>query len=333
MSTSSVLYPFSYDSVIYAAQKGDIKNADEQMRTIVVNSPDDADVLYDAGVLAHQLNNANQAAAYFARSANCAHDDKDLCFRAHFNAGNAYVDTKDLKAALLEYDAALKIDPDNEYARHNHDKVKQMLQEQEQKQDQQNDKNDQQDDKDKEQDQQDKKDQKNDQNQSGNENDQQQDQDNSSENGSDQKSDQQSKGDKGESSKKDSNREQGKQQGDADKHDQNPGKKKERDGNQGLDDKSQDTQDKREPQQSKQHGKTPEQEKTNDKNSIASQGEQGQASPEADQTEIDKCAEKINDPWLLGILNEQEAHDKEVNKKLMEARIRQHGGKNGQNCW
>ena len=41
----------------------------------------------------------------------------------------------------------------------------------------------------------------------------------------------------------------------------------------------------------------------------------------------------IHDPWLLNILNNQELHDKAVNKQLMEAKIRQHGGKNGQNCW
>jgi len=41
----------------------------------------------------------------------------------------------------------------------------------------------------------------------------------------------------------------------------------------------------------------------------------------------------IDDPWLLDILNNQELRDKAINKKLMEAKVRQHGGKNGQNCW
>ena len=41
----------------------------------------------------------------------------------------------------------------------------------------------------------------------------------------------------------------------------------------------------------------------------------------------------IDDPWLLNVLNNQELKDKAINKQLMEAKVRQHGGKNGQNCW
>src|SRR5690349_9477432 len=131
-----LMYPLSYDFAIRKAQQGDIKSADEQMRKIMVNCPDDADVLYDAGVVAHQLNNYNQATAYFARAAQCA-SDKGLQFRCNFNAGNASVDSKDLKMALEYYDKALAIESNNEYARHNRDRVVQMLQEQENQQNQQ----------------------------------------------------------------------------------------------------------------------------------------------------------------------------------------------------
>ena len=43
--------------------------------------------------------------------------------------------------------------------------------------------------------------------------------------------------------------------------------------------------------------------------------------------------EKLQDPWLVNILQKQEDMDKATNKQLMEAKIRQHGGKNGQNSW
>ena len=43
--------------------------------------------------------------------------------------------------------------------------------------------------------------------------------------------------------------------------------------------------------------------------------------------------EKLQDPWLMNILQKQEEQDKTTNKKLMEAKIRQNGGKDGQNSW
>jgi len=378
-------HPFSYDSVIYTAQNGDIKAADQQMRSIVVNSPDDADVLYDAGVLAHQLNNYSQAAAYFNRAAQCAADrDKDLCFRAHFNAGNAYVDNKDLKLALQHYDEALVIDPESEYARHNRDRVAQMLQEQEQQKnnEQKNDQQDQKDDKDQqdknEQNKDDQSGDKNDQQENNNddqqqENDQQQSND-SQKNGSDQKS----KGKQGKSSDQDSKRKQGTEQGDTDKDQRNSGNDEKRNREQELDKKSERAQNEREKQQGKQHEKAPQEEKkenkTKSKDSIPSDGKQEQqknasaadvqkandmSNDESDdesdeafrphlhssngdpneENEIgDKALAKSEaldslDPWLRGVLDNQELQDKAVNKKLMEARIHQHGGKNGQNCW
>lgn len=359
LSSSSTIHPFSYDSAMYAAQKGDIKSADEQMRSIVTNSPDDADVLYDAGVLSAQLNNHSQAAAYFSRSAQCTHDDKDLCIRAHFNAGNAFVDTKDLKRALEHYDQALKIDADNEYVRHNRDRVAQMLQQEEQKQQQQdqeknNDQQDQKDNQDQQQDdsssakasadkQQNEDGQHDEQDQSGDENDQQQGneqqqkQNQKEDSGSGKKSDKQSKGEQGKDSKNGSDGEQGKQQRDADKGQQNATKDEKRNSDQGLDEKSEGAGDKGEKQESKQHGKTPEEQNKEEQseNSISSQGNQAQADVSGDALAESEALAKLDalDPWLQGILNDQELRDKEVNKRLMEAQIRQHGGKNGQNCW
>src|SRR5260221_10827227 len=135
---ASPVYPLAYDSAIYKAQKGNWQDAHSALNSIVTDNPDRADVMYDAGVAAYNLGNRSQAATCFTRAAECS-NNKNIAFCAHFNAGNTYVDEKKLERALAEYDKALAIEPDNEYARHNRDRVKQMLQEKQNK-DQQQDK-------------------------------------------------------------------------------------------------------------------------------------------------------------------------------------------------
>ena len=134
----NTLYPFSYDTAVYKAQKGNWQDAHVALNNIVTHNPDRADVVYDAGVVAYNLGNKCQAATCFARAAECS-TDKNIALCAHFNAGNLYVDEKKLEHALEEYDKALSIEPDNQYARHNRDRVAQMLQEQQQQKDNQQD--------------------------------------------------------------------------------------------------------------------------------------------------------------------------------------------------
>src|SRR5229473_8594787 len=119
-NTFNLIHSFSYDSAIYTAQKGNWKDAHAALNSMITHNPDSADVIYDAGVTAYNLGNHCQAATCFMRAAHCGADN-DICFRGHFNAGNAYVDQKNLKSALEQYDKALAIEPDNEYARHNRD--------------------------------------------------------------------------------------------------------------------------------------------------------------------------------------------------------------------
>lgn len=351
--TSFSLYPLSYDNAAYAAQKGKWKDAHEKLNSILVDAPDRADVLYDAGVAAYNLGNKCQAATCFARAAECS-ADKNIAFCAHFNAGNTYVDEKELEQALVEYDKALAIESDNEYARHNRDRVAQMLQEQEKQQE--NKQDDQQQNKDQEkneQNQDDKQDQ--DKQQKDKQDGQQDSQDSSSaeasadrqnqkQNGNDKKDGQQNQnGNDTQNEKNDSSQDElsNKQsQGDSDQRDaannskdtqrQEYGKnKKERhqnstndkkgDGKNEFDKQSQDAQKEGNEQQRDKHGTTPGQQNiSDDKDNLSAQEGQEQA---------------ITDPWLLRILNDQEMLDKTVNKQLMEAKIRQHGGKNGQNCW
>jgi Ca-activated chloride channel family protein len=340
-------YSSSYDSAIYKAQKGNWQDAHVALNNIITHNPDKADVVYDAGVAAYNLGNKCQAATCFARAAERS-TDKNIAFRAHFthfNAGNTYVDEKDLKSALKEYDKALAIEPDNEYARHNRDRVAEMLKEEEKQQEQQNKDDEKKDDQDKQKNQ-DQQNQNGDgqQNQDKQNNQDQQQQngdDQKSENGNDKKDGQQNQKGNDQKQKSDSSHDESsndQSQGDSQQRDaadgkdtqrQEHGNKKEqqqnsandqkRDGKNELDKQSQGTQGERDKKQGDEHGTAPEkQQESNDKSSVSSEGDQEQV---------------INDPWLLNVLNNQEMHDKAINKQLMEAKIRQHGGKNGQNCW
>jgi Ca-activated chloride channel homolog len=331
---ASPAYPFSYDSAIYKAQKGNWQDAHSALNNIIIHNPDNADAVYDAGVAAYNVGNKCQAATCFKRAAECS-GDKNICFRAHFNAGNMYVDEKNLKAALAEYDKALAIEPDNEYARHNRDRVKQMLQEEEKKKDQKEE------DEQEEKDQQDKQDQ-NKQNQKQDGNDQQnqsqkgddqksksgdgkqkdgkqQKNDSSSDESNDESSDQKTEGDR--EQQKDAAQQRAEHGNDKKEEQKNSGKNEKRNNKDELDKQSQNAQKEGKEQQGDKHGTTPQQANVSEHN-------KSNVSPEDGQEQA------IADPWLLKILNNQEMHDKAVNKQLMEAKIRQHGGKNGQqNCW
>lgn len=334
----NLAYSFSYDSAIYAAQKGNWQDAHATLNSIVTNKPDNADVVYDAGVAAYTLGSFSQAAAYFVRAAELAHHDKNLQFRAHFNAGNACVDDKNLPCALEQYDKALALEPDNEHARHNRDRVAQMLEQQEQQQQKENDQKDDQKKDDKQE--KDKQDQNGDdqqqQNQSGD--DKQDNNQQGNEQSGDQKdkqnegSDKKSQGEQGDNADGDSDDTQRKEHGNKKQQQKNSEDNKKRNGNQELDKKTKDQQSKPKNQQGNEHNKTPEKQNITDNKSNASSaaGQDGQADGDDKKGEI-----ALNDPWLLQVLNNQEQKDKAINKQLMEAKVRQHqqGGKNGQNCW
>lgn len=342
LSKGILIYPSSYDFASYKAQRGEWEDAHARLNNVIIDNPDKADVLHDAGVVAHKLGNAGQAVACFTRAADCAHDD-NLRFGAHFKAGNAFVDNKGLQDALEQYDKALGIKPGDEYARHNRDRVAQMLKEQEQQKDddKKDEQKDDQDKNDEEKDKQDKQDQQN-QDKKDNGNDEQsgddkqgndeQDGDQSKQQGNDKKqdkSDKKSQGDErddAESGEKDAQR---KEHGNKEQRQKKPADDKKRNGDHELDKKSDSEHGKGDKQQGNKHNKAPEkQNETNDASNVALQDgqEQGKDDDQFGMT-------GITDPWLLNILNNQELQDKAINKKLMEAKVSQHGGKNGQNCW
>src|SRR5579864_4055935 len=83
------LYSFVYDKATYAAQNGDWQKAYEQLNRLLVDNPDRADIAYDAGVAAYNLQQFPHAQAYFLRAAELA--PADFACKGYYNAGNASV--------------------------------------------------------------------------------------------------------------------------------------------------------------------------------------------------------------------------------------------------
>ena len=131
LSSVTLLHSFFYDGATYTAQKGDWKQAHEKFNKLLVDNPDNAEIAYDAGVVAYNLQHFSHAQAYFLRAAEQTLSPEFAC-RAYYNAGNACVELKDLKTALEHYDKALAKNPSDQYVKHNRDKVAEMLKQQEQ---------------------------------------------------------------------------------------------------------------------------------------------------------------------------------------------------------
>ncbi len=125
---------WSYSRATSAAQKGDWKNTQECIRSLLVDEPDRPDLLYDAGVTAYKLKEFEKANAYFSAVTEQESAEKELKKQAHFNGGNTKVALHKLEDALAAYEQALAIDSDDQKARHNRDKVKEMLEQQKQQQ-------------------------------------------------------------------------------------------------------------------------------------------------------------------------------------------------------
>lgn len=322
LSAPQLMFSFSYDAASHAAQKGDWQNAYAIFGSLIVNDPDNAQLLHDAGVAAYKLSNFSQAKACFLRSAELAQDD-DLRFDAYFKAGNVCVDDKDLSGALELYDKALKIKPDDKYARHNHDHVAQMLQ---------NENQDKQDKQDKQQNEEKNEERSEEQDKDKSDNEQDKQQQQNEKQGDDKSADeseQQPQGNERNDTENGDDNAQRKKHGDDKQREKKSANNQQRNSEHKLDEKSESAQEDRQKQQSNEHGKAPEKQhetnETTDKNNVASQELQEQGKND------DMHA--INDPWLLNILNSQEEQDKLINKQLMEAKVRQHGGKNAQNLW
>lgn len=134
---------FMYDRAAYAAQQGDWNRSAQLLAQKLVDKPHNPTLLYDAGVAAYRCGEHAQAVTYFERAAAEKTVLPDVQEKAYFNAGNAYVALHELKKAINSYEKALELDPHDEHARHNLEKVKKMLEEEQKKKQQQNQSDDQ----------------------------------------------------------------------------------------------------------------------------------------------------------------------------------------------
>lgn len=147
---SHSIYPlFQHDRAVVATQRGDLLHAEQLMNQVVVDKPHDAQTLYDAGVVAYKQGKYQQAQAYFTNAAKQSGSARHqvLLEKALFNQGNSNVKLNNLQQALTDYESVLKLNAQNEKARHNLEIVKKMLEEQQrqkqEEQKQQEDKRDQ----------------------------------------------------------------------------------------------------------------------------------------------------------------------------------------------
>jgi len=127
-----------YDFASHAAQQENWEQAQKLLSTLLIDSPDRADLLYDLGIIFNQNGDLQQACTYFSRAAAACEGVSDkLCEQAHFNAGNARVALDELEDAIEQYEKVLAINPTNKFAQHNLDKVKDMLKKKQEEQEEQ----------------------------------------------------------------------------------------------------------------------------------------------------------------------------------------------------
>ena len=114
------------------SQNGNWPEATAQLKKVLTDQPDRADILYDSGIAAYKNAEFDKALAYFNKAGDIANAPQELREQAYFNAGNAQVQLKQLQEAIDSYDKALALNPDHEKAKHNKKVVKKMLEQQKQ---------------------------------------------------------------------------------------------------------------------------------------------------------------------------------------------------------
>ncbi len=329
---------FSYDLATYDAQQGNWKQAKEKLSKAIVDAHDKVDLLYDTGVASYQLGDFTQAKAYFCQAAACEDISTALKEQAYFNSGNTCVALNELESAIEQYEKVLVINSHNKYAQHNLEQVKQMLEQQKQQQQQkQNQQDDQQNDSSEQNQQENNSDDSNGQDQEqGDDN-----QSNNNNNNQDTENDDNASQDGQHQERKTESGADGKERedkGDKQRQSDEAENNKKRDNENEPKKKSDNTQTQQQQNNVNNHNTTPEKDESTSPNSQdkeSNEKKQSMAAQDGVNSEAQKdISDKLQDPWLAKVLQEQEERDRQVNKQLMEARIRdQFAGKDGQNCW
>ena len=121
---------FEYDRAIEAAQRGDWHKASR----ILYDVYDSPQVLYDKGVIAYKQGDYTSALDYFLQAATdktATQKEKEL---SYFNSGTVAIALDNKKAAIEYLEKSLTLNPENTFAQHNLQKLKeQQHKEEEQK--------------------------------------------------------------------------------------------------------------------------------------------------------------------------------------------------------
>jgi len=360
----------NYDFASHAAQQGDWERAQKSLSSLLIDSPDRADLLYDLGIVFCKNGDLQQACTYFSHAAACEGVSDELCERAYFNAGNTWVMLDELENAIEQYEKVLAINPANKFAQHNLDKVKEMLKQKQEEQEEQKQKEEnqqpgtQQDEqnnqnnarkgnKETSHDEQEKNNQQEQNNQS---------RDTQSDNGNqNRKSASPDNGLPNESSQdcdeKDEQRQQTERGADGKEREQKGSKQNRRNQRDCTNDKDQRYRNNETNDKSKKQPHNKQYNNTENHNFTSAQQDIPTSSPDihsqnkhqeqkkqdimekqlkSDNTTDQNSPGTMNpqDQWITAILEKQEEKDKQVNKKIMKAKIqRECAGKYGQNCW
>ncbi len=324
---------WSYSQASCAAQKGDWKDTQKCICSLLVEEPDRPDLLYDAGVTAYKLKEFEKADAYFSAVIKQENAESALKKQAHFNRGNTKVALHKLEDALAAYEQALAIDPDDQKACHNRDTVKEMLEQQ--KQQQQNKKS--QEDKDKKQEDTKSEDKQQNSQQGDESNERKDSQDQQKSDDSDSQQQKQGQEKKQEDS---SEAEQQKQQSSDDKqdgqHENETGNKT--DNKQSDDKKDQFSDDHASSSQDTTHQKHKRDESQDIKRDGKEQEMQAGNEDPGDyrQEELSEIEKKLpeHEKWMARALQQLEKAEEKEQKKLIKVQThKQVAGNNEQNCW
>jgi len=304
---SAASMPFVYDRAMSALQRGNLDQATQLIKPVVVHNVDDPGVLYDAGEIAYAKKEYAQAKGYFEQAGKAEKATAQLKAQSYFNLANTLVALQDLQGAIMQYEKSLELQ-ESEPARHNLEKVKEMLKKQEEEKKQQE----------QEKKEQDKEKKEQEQNKQGGQ----------EQNGDgEQKSDQQ----------KQKNKDEGKKQQDEKKRQQEQQQKPQE---QDKKEKQQETDEQKEPSQEKdeQQQKQQEDDKQKEKQAQQANNEQKQVKEKQQQQAQNGGSGKKGpmdaQEWLDQMLEASEKRDAHANKELIKATVnKKMAGSHDQNCW
>lgn len=338
---------WDYGWAIRSAQGGQWVDAQQRMSRLMVHDPDNPELLYDNGVAAYHLKEYQKAHAYFQQTTQSEQTDVVLKEKAYFNVGNANVALNKLEEAIDAYESALKIDPQDEHARYNLEKVRELLKQQKQQQDNKQENNN----------QENKEEQRNKEQEKEGEQ-QQQNNRSKSEQASQQKQQDQAGADhqkqggeqqqspKGQNNRSDDN-EQQQQEADQQQEGDRPGdagEKSEGDSRNQKQDQfhdSHDTSTQANSQRNKRSGAhniedhhTREVEKSQEMQSNALDEQEGGEAKQVVGSKKVEAEFAPHEQWMARLLRQREQADEKANKQIVKTMIdKELAGKDGQNCW